>query len=427
MKKLAAALLIATTFACHHKGPQPVPFGSGITFVQANGGCAHPVVTSVSYPFSSPQTAGDFNIVAIGWNDNKANIASVTDTLGNAYSQANGVLRNSALSQTIYYAANIKSGRNTVTVKFSGAGANIPDLRILEYSGLTALDVNSGGTGTAVNAASSNATTTNANDLIFGAAMTVTGASAGSGFTSRLVTSPCADLAEDKIVSTTGSYNATATMTSVGNWIMQMAAFQSGAAPPQPQPPAPGNLNLGMGYGSVNVGSSAIKTITLINNGVGPVSITGVTYTDPAFTDTSPVFPLTVPSGSAISLQVTFTPSANKPYSANATVNSNASNGPAQTFMLSGTGIGGTAPPVSHSVSLTWTASTSTVSGYNVYRSGTTGGPYTKQNSSLITGLTWTDSSVTAGATYFYISTAVNSASNESAYSNEAKVTVPTP
>jgi len=40
---------------------------------------------------------------------------------------------------------------------------------------------------------------------------------------------------------------------------------------------------------------------------------------------------------------------------------------------------------------LTWTASTSTVSGYNVYRGTATGGPYAKINPSLVTTLTYTD------------------------------------
>jgi len=44
-----------------------------------------------------------------------------------------------------------------------------------------------------------------------------------------------------------------------------------------------------------------------------------------------------------------------------------------------------------HNVVLTWTASTSTVSGYNVYRGNTTGGPYTKINTALVSGLTYTD------------------------------------
>jgi hypothetical protein len=47
----------------------------------------------------------------------------------------------------------------------------------------------------------------------------------GSGFTSRIITSPDADIAEDQTVTTTGSYSATAPNSS-SNWVMQVATFQ---------------------------------------------------------------------------------------------------------------------------------------------------------------------------------------------------------
>lgn len=72
-----------------------------------------------------------------------------------------------------------------------------------------------------------------------------------------------------------------------------------------------------------------------------------------------------------------------------------------------------------HSVNLTWTASASTnVAGYNVYRGSTSGGPYTKVNSGLVVGTTYTDTSVQPGQTYYYVATAVDSNSTESAYSS---------
>lgn len=42
-------------------------------------------------------------------------------------------------------------------------------------------------------------------------------------------------------------------------------------------------------------------------------------------------------------------------------------------------------------VDLSWTASTSIVAGYNMYRGKVSGGPYTKINTSLIAGTTYTD------------------------------------
>lgn len=79
----------------------------------------------------------------------------------------------------------------------------------------------------------------------------------------------------------------------------------------------------------------------------------------------------------------------------------------------------------SHSVALSWVASTSTVSGYNVYRGTANGGPYTLVNTALVAGLSFTDSTVQNGLTYFYVATAVDSSSNESAYSTPAQANVP--
>lgn len=78
-----------------------------------------------------------------------------------------------------------------------------------------------------------------------------------------------------------------------------------------------------------------------------------------------------------------------------------------------------TAAPIL-SVKLSWTASSSTsISGYNIYRSTTAGGPYTKINSSLATGTAYNDTSAPAGKTVYYVSTSVDSSGQESSYSNE--------
>jgi hypothetical protein len=81
-----------------------------------------------------------------------------------------------------------------------------------------------------------------------------------------------------------------------------------------------------------------------------------------------------------------------------------------------------------HYVLLSWTASASSdVVGYNVYRGSMSGGPYTIVNPSLVAGTTFTDSTVAAGQTYYYVCTAVDSSNNQSTYSDEAAATVPSP
>jgi hypothetical protein len=77
------------------------------------------------------------------------------------------------------------------------------------------------------------------------------------------------------------------------------------------------------------------------------------------------------------------------------------------------------------SVLLNWQTSTSTVSGYNVYRGTVSGGPYSRVNSSLVSGLSYTDSALAASTTYYYVTTSVNSSGVESGYSNQASATIP--
>jgi hypothetical protein len=84
--------------------------------------------------------------------------------------------------------------------------------------------------------------------------------------------------------------------------------------------------------------------------------------------------------------------------------------------------------PLPHSVSLSWTASTSpNIVGYNLYRTGAAAGPYTQLNASPIAASSYVDTKVTAGQTYFYVATAVDGNSNQSDYSNQATATTPTP
>jgi hypothetical protein len=81
---------------------------------------------------------------------------------------------------------------------------------------------------------------------------------------------------------------------------------------------------------------------------------------------------------------------------------------------------------------LSWSASTSPgISGYNIYRAIylSSCGSYSKMNgSTLITLTTYSDSSVTDGTNYCYATTAVNSSSEESGYSNiVSDVQIPPP
>ena len=273
-------------------GSAPPP--PGIAFVQGTTG--PPTVqasnSSVAVAYSSPQVAGDLNVVVVGWGDTTSSISSVTDSHGATYTLAAGPTTNTGLQQAIYYAKNVAAGSNTVTVKFNQA-ASYPDVRILEYSGLDAanpLDGKASASGSGTTANSGAATSTSANELIFGAGTTGAQFSApGSGFANRMINA-YGNIAEDEIVSSTGSYSATAT-TQSSVWVMQAVTFRGSGqvAGPAVTGISPGSGTTvggtavtitGTGFlagASVTLGGTAATSVTV-------VSSTSITATTPAHT-----------------------------------------------------------------------------------------------------------------------------------------------
>jgi fibronectin type 3 domain-containing protein len=75
-----------------------------------------------------------------------------------------------------------------------------------------------------------------------------------------------------------------------------------------------------------------------------------------------------------------------------------------------------------HSVTLTWSASQNAAS-YNIYRGTTSGGPYVRVASGIVS-TTYSDVQVTHNQTLYYVTTAVNG-SNESGYSDQTAAVIP--
>ena len=184
--------------------------------------------------YAAAQGHGHLNVVVVGWSDSSAHVISVSDSAGNVYALAVGpTVMSGTASQAIYYAKDIAAaaaGANVVTVTFNQP-ANYADVRAVEYAGVDAtapLDVVASGQGTGITSSTPAVTTTNAVDLLVAANLVSTGTiGAGSGFVLRLLTDPDSDIVEDRVVSATGSYAATAPLTASGTWIMQMAAFKA--------------------------------------------------------------------------------------------------------------------------------------------------------------------------------------------------------
>ncbi|HXP68735.1 MAG TPA: choice-of-anchor D domain-containing protein, partial [Candidatus Dormibacteraeota bacterium] len=172
-------------------------------------------------------------------------------------------------------------------------------------------------------------------------------------------------------------------------------------------------------FNSVNDGSSASVNVTLTNTGNSNVMISGVTATGTGFSATG-VSGTTLTPNQTATLVITFAPTTAGAVTGNVAVSSNASNSP--TINLAGTGVQQTP----HTVALTWTASVSTdVIGYNIYRSTTTGGPYSILDSAPVAADSYNDSAVQSGQTYFYIVRAIDNTGLESLNSTEVQAIIP--
>jgi len=175
-----------------------------------------------------------------------------------------------------------------------------------------------------------------------------------------------------------------------------------------------------LSFGSVNVGSTSHLPATLTNTGNASVTITSSNISGAGFTVSGISPGESLSPNQSLPVTVQFAPTVAGAVSGNLSLVSNATNSP--TVSLSGTGT----QQVSHTVGVAWTASTSSVIGYNVYRGTASGGPYTtKLTASPVASTQFTDAGLQSGQTYYYVVTAVNSSNVESAYSGQATATIP--
>src|SRR5213592_3601429 len=176
-----------------------------------------------------------------------------------------------------------------------------------------------------------------------------------------------------------------------------------------------------LSFGNVTTGtSSASENVTITNTGNANITISQISVSGTGYSLTGGSTPVTLTPSQNLILVAQFSPLAAGSVSGSISIVSNASGSPAS-VTLSGTGVA----PAQHSVTLSWNGSTSVVSGYNVYRSTVSGSSYVKINTSLDSGLGFTDTTVQSGTTYYYVTTAVDASNNESAFSNEVPAVIP--
>lgn len=180
-----------------------------------------------------------------------------------------------------------------------------------------------------------------------------------------------------------------------------------------------------LSVGNVVAGTSGTASGSLSASGASVV-VTAAVTNNSAFSVGGLSLPLTIAAGQSVPFTVTFSPQTSGVANATLTFTSNVQPS-TMTESLAGTGT----PAPTHTVNLSWNASTSSnISGYNIYRAAYVSScrSFSKINSLLETATLYTDSTVTEGTSYCYATTAVDSSSAESGYSNVvSNVPIPAP
>lgn len=188
----------------------------------------------------------------------------------------------------------------------------------------------------------------------------------------------------------------------------------------------PSTLN----FGAVAVRTTSTQTVNLKNTGNVPLTINSAALTNSAFSTSGLSSGASLAPGQSLEFRLAFRPTGNGSISGILSISSSSLASPVR-LAISGAGASATTttpPPVSgHSVSLVWNSSTSPVVGYHVYRGTLSGGPYSRVTANTIGGLDFSDTTVASAGRYYYVVTALNSAGQESAFSNEAAVDFPNP
>ena len=248
----AAALTVtAVALAVGHAGTATQPMNTAASVASGQESVAIPTFVQTNYnrvgsgktdsaTFSKPNTAGNLLVVYVIWSNTTS--VTITDSRGNSYTSTAAAAKfdGGRSSAQVFYAKNITAGANTVTATFATSVSSFGLLYVQEYAGLdrnSPLDVTTSATGVSGSAMSSGSIgTTNAGDLLVGAgASSASVTQPGSGYTIRSTGS--GNVIEDRVVTTTGSYSASATHNGT-YWVMQLAAFKADPGVADTAPPA---------------------------------------------------------------------------------------------------------------------------------------------------------------------------------------------
>lgn len=243
-------------------------------FVQSNSSDTGLTTTTRAAAFSSAQTAGNCNVVAIAVFNAAPTISSVVDTKGNTYTLAKSSPNSTTTNVWIYVAPNIlaaTAGANTVTVTVSAATQSYA-IAIAEYANVASsspVDITGLGTGNSAGPATTAAfTTTNAIDLIVaaGACASLAPTGAGTGYTQRVLTATNDLLLEEKVITVAGSNTATFPVSGSTDWNIAAVALKGVSGPTI--------RNVTVSIAGVATSSSFTGNVLILKNGA--VNIAGI-------------------------------------------------------------------------------------------------------------------------------------------------------
>ena len=226
-------------------------------YLQWTAGDAGAAQVSRTY-MSNNVTAGDLILVFSHW-DNPDVTASASDNLGNTYIPISDAVTVGTARFQAWYAKNINGGPLGVTVTYSGTTTSFSLVDAMEYSGLDTtapLDTYALGTGSgSFQDSGPTPMTKSSNDVIigmFGFGGYGVPYTAGAGFTLRNY--DASSMLEDQVVTSMGSYHATATSGVPSSWAAYAIAFKLAT-----QPALSAALDLGM----VTGGTADIGVVSL--------------------------------------------------------------------------------------------------------------------------------------------------------------------
>ncbi len=201
----------------------------------------------------------------------------------------------------------------------------------------------------------------------------------------------------------------------------------SGVKPEPALQSSPPSIN----FGTHTLNTSAFQTVTFTNIGNISLTVNSLTVSGAGFAIAGLSPGVSLSPQQKLEFQVWYHPTVAG--SAVATLVANVSGLPSPLKLAvagsATTSATATSSASSHSVTLDWNSSSSTspVVGYHVYRGGSSGGPYSRIDGSIVNSLSYKDASVQSGGRYFYVVTALASDGVESPFSNEVAADIPNP